>query len=59
MTRSQFSLWFEAGGLLFLVHLIVGILLKPYSDMYLKRDLLNKAFKIDAREKEKLVSSQM
>ena len=52
-------MWFEAGGLLFLVHLTVGILLRPYSDMFLKRDLLNKAFKIDAREKDKLVGSQM
>ena len=26
-TASQFSLWFEAGGLLFLIHLAVGILL--------------------------------
>ena len=55
MTPSQFTLWFEAGGLLFLIHLFVGIVLKPYSDSYLKRDLLNKAFKIDSREKDKLV----
>ena len=41
-----------------MIHLFVGIILRPYSDMYLKRDLLNKAFKIDATEKDKLVSSQ-
>jgi len=57
-TESEFSLWFEAGGLLFLLHLAVGILLRPYSDMFLQRDLLNKAFKVDAREKEKLLANQ-
>ena len=58
MTPSVYPLWAEAGGLLFLVNITVGILLRPYSDMFLKRDLLNKSFRIDPREKEKLVSKQ-
>ena len=56
MTVSMFPLWFECGGLLFLIHLVVGIILKPYSDAYLRRDMLRKAFKVDVKEKDKMVS---
>lgn len=55
-TPSLYPLWFELGGLLFLIHLFVGIILRPYSDLFLERDLLNKAFRIDSKEKDKLVS---
>lgn len=57
ITVSTYPLVFEAGGLMFLIHLAVGILLKPYSDLFMRRDMLNKAFKIDANEKDKLVSN--
>lgn len=56
MTVSQYSLWFEAGGILFLVNLAVGIVLRPYSDFFLKKDLLNKSFKMDTNEKDKLLT---
>ena len=49
-TVGIYSLVFEAGGLMFLLHLVVGIILKPYSDVFMRRDMLNKAFKIDAKE---------
>ena len=55
-TVSTFPILFEAGGLFFLIHFGVGLLLKPYSDIFLKRDLLNASFRMDAREKDKLVS---
>ena len=56
MTISQYSLWFEAGGLLFLVNLTVGFLLRPYSDFFLTKDLLNKSFKMDTSDKDKLLT---
>ena len=56
MTASLFPLWFEAGGILFLIHLFVGIILRPYSDAFLKRDMMRKAFKVDVKEKDRMVS---
>ena len=56
MTVSHYSLWFEAGGILFLANLLVGILLRPYSDYHLQKDMLKKSFKIDTREKDKLIT---
>ena len=46
-------MWFEAGGLLFLANFFVGLLLKPYSDFCLQKELLNKTFKMDISEKDK------
>ena len=40
-----------------MLHFIVGVLLRPYADLFLERDLLNKTFRVDTREKDKLVSS--
>ena len=51
---SAFTLWFEAGGLFFLINFVVGVVLRPYSDFFLRRDLLNKTFKMDTSEKDKL-----
>ena len=50
---SKQILLVEAGGLLFLANFCVGILLKPYSDFCLQKDLLNKTFKMDISDKDK------
>ena len=52
MTSSSHGLWAEAGGILFLIHLAVSILMKPYAALFLQRDILNKAFKVDTKVKD-------
>jgi len=52
---SDFLVLFEAGGLLFLANFLAGVLLKPYSDFFLRKDLLSKTFRIDTNDQDKLV----